>query len=211
MAAALAIGDIIEVTFLQRFGAQTGAMVYHLRVDNIANGAVEDQDVANSMSSLFAPLIKACMGSTAEYVKTRAQVISPVRRPAVQSTLQAGAGSILGDMLPPQCAGLIKLAGEIANRHGRGRKYVPFPAESESAAGGVPSAFYITALDALKDELIDDHQVAAGGVGPGIADLDPIIWNRSLGSYQNVTGGASVQAWATQRRRSFVNRADPLL
>jgi len=207
MASPIAVGNIFEITFFTRMFTQNALMVYHLRCDNVANGPVLDQDVANRMGTLFGPLIAACMDDDAEFLKTRAQIIWPVRLNYVESENGAQSGGIIGQGLPPQCCGLVRLRGTVADRHNRGRKYVPFPAEADSDESSRPTPGYRALLTALGEELADDHQVSAA-IPDGIADLDPVIWNRANETHQDVVGFTVATAWATQRRRSFINRPD---
>lgn len=206
MASTLDVEDVLEVSYFHRYGEQTAVMVMHYVVLSVEGGQVSDSHAADTLGTRYGPVIGPLMDDGANFVKTRVQQIRPTRRDYVESLSGAVAGTIIGDALPPQCTGLIRLRGPDANRHNRGRKYVPFPAEADSAALSRPSATYISNLEDMADILKAQVNVLNGAATAVIA---PVIYNRTTHAVSLVVNAYPVTAWATQRRRSFVNRPDP--
>lgn len=203
----MAVNDIIELRVFITFGQQTSINVRHLRVHQlIAAPEPPYADVAGHYSNLLGPLYRPLLATGASYRGTGARRIFP-KPPAVEqfSVLQQGAGSVTGDVLPPQTTSLITLRTADAGRRFRGRIYVPFPGEADNSFNGTPSAAYISLLGNLASFFTQDQTITVGG---GSALYRHVIYHR-VGLTPPDTAITSTVArtvWATQRRRGGFGR-----
>ena len=201
----LDVGDQCRLVLWAQQGSQAGLMVHHYECNATGGGSATDQDAVTALSTIFGPLIKPLMATTASYLGALFQILRPTLRPTVYSTAGNGAGTALNDPLPSQTTGIITLRSNVAGRGGRGRKYIPFPAEGDNLTGQTPTAGYLTAAGSLGTALVA-QRVITGMVG-NTATLVPIIFRRA-----NPVGSPLVESftvrskWATQRRRGSYGR-----
>lgn len=205
MATPVESGDLVEVKIYAHSEGQYSINTLHYAVTGVMGSTVTDAAFALSFETAVAPLLKDCMSAGAEYIGISAQIIRPVRRPAVAVNVLQGIGSVVGDVLPRQVAGLLRKKTSIASRHGRGRVYVPFPSEASNTAAGYPLLAYITALSALGAEL-DDVRVV--NVAADSATFTPVVFNRTALTGISITEMQAASTWATVRRRADNRGAD---
>lgn len=206
MAHVLSVNDVLRVRFVCSQGSQMSINVRHYVTTSITGTSATDADAAARLNTLYALLFKQILTVDALYRGVGVQVIDPgppfVEQADVSS---AGGGTVVGDALPPQTAGLIKLTTAFAGRAGRGFLYAPFPSEGDNGATGAPSAGYVTRLGQLKDQLLGTITV---GVLPNTAQIVPILWSGALASARTITGGVARPFWSQQKRRSYLRKGD---
>jgi len=95
----------------------------------------------------------------------------------------------------------------VPGRVGRGRKYFPFPSEEANTDEGRPSAAYLLILAAIGAALIIPITTGAGG---NTATVRYTISDAGYSRSFPVSSFVTRTAWGTQRRRSYVNKADQL-
>lgn len=204
MATPINAGDDLEVVFYCQSGPQVSLNVSHWVVST-AVGAPTMEAVALLLGTAFAPLYKACMSSNATYngVGVKRIIANPTD-PVFDSTGN-GVGDSVADIIPNQVAGLISFRSGLAGRSNRGRKYVPFPSEEQNTSNGKPTNDYLTALEALADGYLATQGVTGGGT---TITVDCEIYSRKEGTLIPITSYLLRPFWATQRRRSLINRGD---
>jgi hypothetical protein len=208
MAVILKIGDILEAKIFCSNGQQQGINVLHYRVKSFTGAAYSDAAFADKMSQSAAPLYKVYLPTACRYEGVRAQVIFPLPVQAAQvSTNSAGFGTVIADPLPSQASFLVKKNTALAGRRFRGRMYLPFWGESMSDATGRPTGPANTAALDIATLLLTEQ---TWGVFPDQVVLTPVLWSREFSDYQAVTGVVLRAAWATQRRRSLINKGDTI-
>ncbi len=201
----LAIGQFLRQTIWTQKGNQAGLMVHHWRVSAVVAPAPTDQEAVADLSTIIAPSIKGLLAAEASYLGSILSVVFPANLAPVFSTVGAGVGTVAGEPLPTQVAGLITLRSAVAGRMGRGRKYVPFPGEADNVTGDGPTAGYVVRLNTLASNLTTQRTVAS--LGGGSAVLIPVIFRRALPNLSNdVNAFTSRTKWATQRRRGAFGR-----
>lgn len=205
MAFQLEVNDLVEVKLYAFSQGQYSINTLHYRVTAEVGTGAFDADAAQEIGTNFGDALREVMSNNASYLGCSAQILLPTRRPRVLFEGNAGAGSVDDEILPRQVAGLIRKKSNFASRSGRGRMYVPFPAEQSNTALGFPSPAYLVNLNILAG-LLDDPQVAGGG--GNTATLSPIIFNRTTNVGTPITGFESATTWATCRRRSDVRGGD---
>lgn len=204
----MAVGDILQVTFLCRFGDQVGLNVRHYRVSAQTLNPPTFQATADALSTIFGPLYRDCLSDKAVYGLTRVQKIRPTPPTLpIESAIGFGAGNRPGDPLPKQVSGLISLRTMFAGRAFRGRAYIPFPDEQANDATAVPTPGYIIAITALGSAMIMSRTVVEGA---NSWTLDPIIFNRVSGGFTVLLAHQERTVWATQRRRGSFGASNPV-
>lgn len=201
MATVLAVNDIWRVRIACYTPDQASVNVLHYKVIGTAGAGATDQDLADRVNTLAAPLYKAVLSVSATYRGTSAQRIFPGPLTAAAFSVgSAGIGTVAGEPLPTQCAGIISLHTSLAGRRQRGRIYLPFPGEDSSTNPGVPTGAYVTAAQTLANALFT---TIVAGVGGNTSNLDPVIFHRSTNTADVITRKEAKTAWATQRRRGY--------
>lgn len=204
----LAVGDVLEVKFFTNNAVQQCINVLHYQVFTIAGGAMTDVQLVGAMSTTVSALYRGFMSSQASYAGARLQRLSPgILTAAVTSINGAGVGTIGGDMLPPQTSFLVQKRTSFAGRTHRGRVYLGFFSETNNSAAGLPDATAQTNAGLWAGQTLTQQAYIVGGV---TTTLTPVIRNRVTGAIQGVEAIVNRTQWATQRRRSMINRSDVL-
>lgn len=202
----LLLNDVVKVTFFNKQGSQVSQNVVHFIVDAVT-GTPTEQGVADDLSTVWSSLYADLMTDKAEYRGLRLQRVGLMPTQGVLTTSGVGAGTLAGDALPPQTAGLIRKLTDTVGRTGRGRFYIPFPAEASSDANGRPNVSYQTSMAAFVTKLTTTTTYGPFGNN---ADLTPCLFKITLGigTVKRITSAVRRADWATQRRRGFLNRGD---
>jgi len=205
MAHVLSLGDIVEFSPVCLTLNQYTFNVFHFVVTSVTGTTVTDQDVGADLDNLVAPFYKSLLPTNCSYYGSKVQTIKPVRYDPTYRSTNRGAGTIAGDCLPTQVAGLTNLKTGVASRRTRGRFYMPATAEDDSTAVAQPSAGYVTALQNLNNALFS---YTGTTVGAANVFASWIVYSRTGLSYLPVTSYTVRTNWATQRKRSQIKHAD---
>lgn len=207
MASYYADGDKIAVRLFCKAAEQVSVNVLHYRVESqTGNGAFPSQ-VADAMANKVSDEMKALLSAEALYAGLSVQRIAP-GVPDVQtySTIGAGAGLVVGDLLPRQTCGIITKRTVFAGRAYRGRVYLPFPSEASNDTDSTPTAVYLGDLDLLAAELVDPVTAGAGGDTTSIV---PVLKNKlPHAEWPRLVVCVARDKWATQRRRGSYGQAN---
>lgn len=202
----MAVGDLFEVKVYCRLTEQLGLNVSHWRITSISGSTPTDNVIADAISTALGPTLRGCLSSQAAYAGLTLQYLAPgAPRPEITSISEAGAGTVTGDALPRQVAGLLTLRTALTGRANRGRKYIPFPAEEDNNSDARPTATYLVQLAAHGAVYAAD---VLAGTPPVSAILHCHVYQKALGIAQAVTTVVTRTDWATQRRRSAINPTD---
>lgn len=202
----LATGNIIELKVFNNLGSQNAINVCHFRVSATGGSSLTDETVATSLAAGVAPLYKAWMPSTALHLGIRLQIIQPLPVPiAITNTSQAGVGARAADAMSPQTAIVVTKRTALAGRQYRGRVYYPFWAEDQNDANGRPTAGGLVLADNANNYLFTNKSIV---VGPNSVNLVPVVYRRINSTGTDIVAFVSRDRWATQRRRSQINKAD---
>lgn len=203
----VAVNNILEMKLYARCQGQTSITVRHYRCTALAGTGRLDTDCVSALDGKFATPFKECLCTDAQYLGTSLQIIKSIRRGLVYTTVSTGDGQYAGEPLPKQTAGLITLRTEEATRAGRGRMYIPFPAEGANHSDAKPTGAYLDALHNFA-LLVDDTVVVVSGANS--VTLVPVIYHRATLGTTNITEAVERTYWGTQRRRSDVAGGDRL-
>jgi len=202
----MAVGDILEVKFYCSQDIQLGINVRHYRIASVVGVERTRAQIASHLSGLFQSDYKGIMSTSARFEGVGVRKIRPLPISIEELYgLDAGTGNRTGDPLPLQTAGLITLRTATAGRKGRGRVYLPFPAEIDNTSTANPLAGYITALGVMADRWVGDTVLTAG---LDVTTLTSVVYNRATGLGTNITGRRVSSFWATQRRRGDLSAAN---
>lgn len=194
------IGDLYQIRTLCLANTQIGLNVRYYTVASFTGTEATPSQVAQGLDTLWNAAYKALLSVAASWRGVGAKRL--LTSPTIEygSAVNAGAGSVAGDMLPTQCCGLITLYSVNPGRTGRGRVYVPFPSEGDNAAAGGCTAGYVTRLTTLAGLLNSTSIVNGTG---GTTSLAPVLRNRQTGALTGLIGGTIFAhgSFATQRRR----------
>lgn len=200
-------GQIVRVAWYVQLNAFRACTTRHYRVTAVTNGGPGLNVAAARFWTVYSPLILACLNQQSEL---QGVTIANAATPATIIegwTLGPGVfgnGSL--EPLPPAVSGLIRLRGDRRQQPNWGRVYMPFPGEGDNALSAVPSAGYLTSLQAVANQLL---------LATTASDTSPIppfpvrsvtfracLLPSTAGRPNLLTQATAVSAWATQRRRS---------
>jgi hypothetical protein len=193
------VGDVLEAVFYVTMQQQTSLNVRHYGITSVTPPEPSHEAVADRLHELAETTYPPLLTALAEFRGVTVRRISPgPPTPPFPSTRVAVMGEIPEDPLPKQVAGIITLRTFATGSAGRGRVYVPFPAESDNTATGVPQTTYIIRGIALASVFIGPHTVTAGG---GSLVITGVIFHRGGGPATEIIGQTVQRRWGTQRRR----------
>lgn len=201
-----AVDDLVELTIYTRFRSQNGLMVSHLRAfGNSGTGATPGQ-TADGIDALIATAMKDMINVAATYLGVSIQRLLPApKSDKFYGTANAGIGNREDDVLVSQACGLLSVRTGLAGRAHRGRKYFPFPSETDNDPEGKPTGSYLTRMTAVGTLIFNQVVV---GAGANTTEFTPVVYSRRTNFLTPVTGIIPRREWGTQRRRSQVNRGD---
>lgn len=202
-----AINEIYEMRAYTLMGGQAGINVLHFRVAAFAGSGASDVQIADAWNQAIAATLKACMSSTASFRGVGVRRLKPTLSVETFSILNQGSGGVAGDPLPKQITGISTLRTLTPGRRGRGRIYVPFPAESQNDADQTPTAAYLVVLFNYTSVAIAS---LLAGINPNTNTLESIVYNRASGTGIPITSFTARDKWATQRRRGDYGRTNIL-
>jgi len=201
----LFIGDLLQGRLVASSQKQMAYNIRHWRVEAMSAGGTQHlQGLCTSMEAIFAGNYKPLLSPEAQWEGFGLRRVTGGVQPAsveVNSTVELGAGTSTGDILPRQACGIATLQSGFPGRSKRGRIYVAFPGEGDNSADGTPTTAYLVRLRALLDVVAKDTTfVLAGALGT--VTLRPIIYKRSTHGQTDIVAYVDRDRWATQRRRS---------
>lgn len=203
---ALNVNDRVKVIFSMWMDGQLGLNIRHYRVTAVGGVGLTEDQAAEAMFLVAAPIYALLISDQAVVVGVSVRDLTDVAGLAAGvSTSPEVDGEVLGDPLPAQCCGLIKLRTNLAGRANRGRAYIPFPGETDSGDDHIPTPGYMTNLETLGAFFLDDRTLT---IGVDSVTFRPIIKHVGPGDV-DVTGYTARPAWATQRRRGSFGAANP--
>jgi len=205
--------DILEmVTFCRTAEGQNQQNRTFWACTAITGGGILLTEAAATFSQDWSDLFVPIIPTTHSYLGLKLRRFHPTihRTQFINSIVGQGAGDLTDHPLPSQVCGLIsKRASSAPPRH-RGRFYVPSTSEVFNDTTGDPTAAYATALVDLNAYL--RTPVTQTGAG-GTATFEPRIvqLHEETGDLVDswlVDSCLTRSRWATQRRRSEINRPD---
>jgi len=199
-----AVGDIVEARVYCTVLTQTSINVRHYVCTAKAGTGCTDQELADVLSTAFAAPYKALMSASSSYRGVGIHRLLPAP-PGLEtfSIIGQGIGTVAGDLLPKQTAGLITLRSLFSGKSFRGRVYIPFPGETDNGANSAPIGGYVTRLGTLATEFMTVRNPGAGG---NTCQFVAGIFSRKLQIESVITSFVAKTIWGTQRKRGDFGR-----
>lgn len=200
--------DILEVKVYCQAAEQLAINILHFHVLPPGTGPITDKEIAAHLDANLVAFYIAIMAPTASYIGLTVQVVGgSTPKPYVVSNVHTAVGTVAGDLMPRQTAGLVTKLTNGIGRSNRGRIYLPFPGEADNQSTGIPTAGYVARMTNLTNYLTS--AITAVGAG-GNAKLQIILRHRLTGLYTDMNGVRNNQKWGTQRRRGSYGRPNTL-
>jgi len=206
MASPIAVGDKVRVRVYCQLGNQVSINTFYYEM-TAEVGGVTDVNLAEFIDPRAGNAFKAIMTQEANYLGVRVDVMAPTPTVYVQSFAETGPGERATDALPPQVAGLIWLKGPLALRTHVGRRFLPFPAEGDNTASGVPAPAYLIFATGVITAMMTQFDVV---VGANSGTFTPVHWIRKSNSFVSIAQSGVRKAWSTHRTRNFLRSGDAI-
>lgn len=206
MAIPLQLGDVLRFTSVCRFNEQNGLNVWFARVEDLTDNGATLEECAEQVAAQWGLFVRGVMSDQADYQGLFLERIGPNPTDKYLELFENGPGTRLGDALSSQTAGLIKLTTGLPGRGFRGRKYFPFPSESDSTTEAQPGAVYINNISLIGAWFAAPKIIDGGGTNDVTIRFG--LWKTAGQLFAPFVGFVARRNWATQRRRSQINRGD---
>jgi hypothetical protein len=177
-------------------------------IASIGEGTTSESTFVANLSTKLAVIYKAILPSTSRYEGI--QVVREILPPPAATTSNAGAsaGLLIGDALAPQLSPLASLRSAGAPSRTRGRIYFPSGGEVDEGADGRLTVTSINAYNNVVASLAQITSINSGGLTEATIALRIKKGQGALATYHAVTDWLIRSSFATQRRRSLINRGD---
>jgi len=203
---AMSVGQTWRASIACYMAPQLGLNIRHFVVSAQIGSGLSEQAFCDALSSQLAVYYIPLIAASARYWGIKLQEITTPLPLPFSSVEGQGNGTVPGDPIPSQVAGVISVYSKLSGRTGRGRVYVPFPGKTDSTPTIPPTPVddYVSRLNGLGQRLTGLYNVAAAGNGWSIQwclfrkGLTPVT--TFLYSY------VSRQLWGNQRRRGNYGR-----
>jgi hypothetical protein len=194
------VGDILQMRLICQSADQTSFNIRHWRISSVIAPEPDRQAIADNLVAAFATPYSLVLSTSATFRGLGIRKIRPAPLALEFFGNQAPVTGVrTGDPLPTQVAGVITLRTANATRKGRGRLYLPFPAEIDNGNDALPSTQYLDNAAGIRNLLIAQRVVT---VGLGSVTLDPQIFHRiGMPDSDTILQGIVQKRWGTQRRR----------
>lgn len=205
----MALNDILECRVFTQHNptTQVQVAVRHYKVTVVGPGGEPSMnDYAGSLATDWAAHIKPIVTNSWTFRGVQVRRIRPTETAAVMSVNGQGTGTRVELDLPTQIAYLFSLRAATAPTKVRGRFYLSGFAEIDNnGTGGVEVA--VTTLTNTMGTFLQTNRAIAG-VGGTSSTLTNVVYSpKHLEGYP-ITQVLRYTRWATQRRRSGINRGD---
>ena len=204
-------GDIAELkVFVMTTTGQLGVNILHFQIGT-PTGGFNQAHMAAWGSTQFGPGYKLIIPSVATFWGCSCKNVSqsPIPTASTDNSTK-GPGTDGAILLPTQTSGLISLRTPYAGRKYRGRMYIPFPSMTDNTAPDVPSASYVSAIQALGNVLAAPITITGvpyqATAKCGIFHRPPKGQPVTPSSITVITKAIAASIWATQRRRGEFGR-----
>ena|SRR6185295_1937688 len=190
--------DILELKVFCFGQNQLAVNVMHFEVQS-HTGTPTLGALATTFDALIGPLYVQWLSAAAEYRGITLGVVAPsVVAPEIRNA-NAGVGTVAGDMMPTQVAGVVSFRTATVGREGRGRVYLPFFGESANSLLGRVTGTALTLMDNFAAAVTPDIVDAQGG-GDDVT-IHMCILHRATMTSTLVNGYLVREKWGTQRKR----------
>ena len=200
MAYTVAVGSIVELTVLGTLYQQRVMNVFHYRIKTLGSNA-DGHDALFKINDAFEvgggtnEKLLQCVSVDVGQLTNRLQWITPVRYRAREFSNTETNGLVAVACELPAVSASVEFAGELADRHGIGRKSI-FGVPTTAYNDGRPTSTYFTTLSAFAVSAVGNLTTDTGMV------LEPVIFNRANpADSRTIVQGGPKNEMRTQRTR----------
>lgn len=195
------VADILLVNFYFKHPPQLAINRHYLRIQAIEGVERTLSQIPNDLFTSLAPLYASIMPTAASIAGVGCRRVWPgPETTELFSTFPAMAGSIAGDPLATQTAGVITWRTPLAGRANRGRSYIPFPAEPHNDTTGLPTNGYTQGLNDLGNTIAP--ALVSPIALPNRHTYVKVIYRAATpATSPGITSHFARTKWGTQRRR----------
>jgi hypothetical protein len=198
------INDVYQIRFVAFLQNQLGVITPKYQALTKTGTGATDAQIASGFATSIATSFKAMLNTSASFRGVGAKKIFPAPPGVEASDISfQGVGTGGTNVVPMQCAGLISWYTGVGTRKGRGRSYVPFPAQTDLATDGSFIAAYQTRLSTLTTNL---GATITCGLAGNQNTFKICLFNVPTSVATLVTNSVFHTQVATQRRRGFFGR-----
>lgn len=192
----MAVNDIWQATFFYVDGRSSAQMVRHYRVavEESANETDLTDALAVKLGALATDLIEVTSTAAAALVCITLQKVLTGTSRVYATFFGAANGAATGEANAAQLAILVSLYTSNTTRQGRGRMYIPFPAESLSQ-GGILINTIADDIVQVVDPLLSDITDAEDN------EYNAVVYSREGAAVAEIESRVLRPVLATQRRR----------
>lgn len=208
MAHQLVVGEKVLCKFYCNQQNQQAINSVTMAVTGTVGAGLTDAAAVDLLSTTFGPAYKAWMSGAQFYEGMRLQVTTVPKYPYVKSIDGAGAGAGVGTNLPSQVAVCVQLHSATFGRRAQGRVYLPFWTTTDLSQPG-----YLANTGATKAAnwaTLMIGPITVSNVGGDSVTFRPQIFSKKFGMYFDIINAVVDTSFATQRRRSNINRPDAI-
>jgi hypothetical protein len=203
----MAVDDTFEHRMVFRHAqSQNGVLVKCWRITVQSGSRPTMVEIGTAIEQRLLNPLLACISSAWSYQGYKIRGVYPNPTQIVPVGHSAVSGSLIGESLPPQVSSLISLRSTVAPPRVRGRAYLPCATETESGSG-VPLASLTNLLATFADLLLSELTVSGTGGTSCIMRCGISPQKARLFFYPFDIRNVRTR-FATQRRRSAINRPD---
>lgn len=208
--ATLVTNDIWQVRIVSYVADQIAVNTLHYRVGATLGASVSDSRAVEDFDTMTTLAYKNLLSQDATLRGYSIQRISPLPKtlPVIRVN-SAGPGLVASTVLPKQSTAVLAARTQFAGKNQRSRIFIPFPGEGDNDANGVPSANYVTRLNAL-GAIVYAPWTAVLNAGVDEAEMVPVVYHRASGTYDFITSWIGRSKWATQERRGDYGKQNQL-
>lgn len=195
----MAIGDIFQLTIIQRLQTQTIENVLHYAVTVDGDRANLTTALHTWASTSFAALAGAAQSTDLTYQISRVQKIWPLPVIVANEQVMVDSGTAMNQALPAEVAAVVTKQSFLAGRANRGRVYIAgIPGPSVLVVNGLFDDPTMILLNTLGTAL-----TAVVNAAPGPGTLQPVIYHRLTHTTTDIVTALARNTPRVQRRRQI--------
>lgn len=193
----MAVNDVWQVTAWFAAGVETAATSIHYRLTTEGDDDITTQgnDLASELATLYTALLEAISTSEVSLNAVTAHRISPLGSRVYVFFPTGAVGAITGEGNAAQLAVLVSVYTDLLNKSGRGRMYLPFPAETIANSGQLITSNAAAINVALGNMLTTPLSTSGGN------EWESVVYSHTINQANAIVDWQLQPVLATQKRR----------
>lgn len=167
MPIAIVAGDLVSARAWCTLANQASVNTFNHQCITVTGAGCTDQDYCNAVDAVAVNFYGPWMTTHSRYDGIQAYILHRATgglKPApVSTTASSGAGTALGDPMPPNTAAVLKYNTNLRGPGGRGRVYLPFAAVSWASVDGTTTNAADVLINSFASALLNPLVVTGTG------------------------------------------------